>query len=222
MNVMKMTLRSFAVLLALMVPSVAMADPITAFGSLWSRTMPLPSADPNALTAEETAFWSNPSWDGPLLGVGYLINAFNTENLEYLHNEDGTPASFRFDEEIFNQKWLFGITAWTGGVFGRNEMGAFTYDSGTGRISNSWDNGRQYALFRIAGNDTTNTRYFLGIEDILLSEPYNDRDYNDYVTSFETKPVPEPGTLLLLGSGMAALMARRKLAARKSRSEATS
>jgi hypothetical protein len=33
--------------------------------------------------------------------------------------------------------------------------------------------------------------------------------------------VPEPATLLLLGSGMAALAARRKLAARKARGAAT-
>ncbi len=65
------------------------------------------------------------------------------------------------------------------------------------------------------------THYFLGIEDILLSEPLNDRDYNDYVVKFDAQPVPEPGTLLLLGSGMAALAARRKLAARKARGEAT-
>ena len=64
--------------------------------------------------------------------------------------------------------------------------------------------------------------YFLGIEDIPLSFALNDRDYNDYVVKFETpQPVPEPGTLLLLGSGMAALAARRKLAARKARGAAT-
>ena len=35
-----------------------------------------------------------------------------------------------------------------------------------------------------------------------------------------SRSVPEPGTLLLLGSGLAALAARRKVAARKARGEA--
>ncbi len=37
--------------------------------------------------------------------------------------------------------------------------------SGVGPILNSWDNGEQFALFRIVGPETT--RYILGIEDIL-------------------------------------------------------
>jgi hypothetical protein len=177
-----------------------------------------PSADPNVLPLEATAFWSNWSWDGPLMGVAYLINAYHTENLEYLHNPDGSAARFRFDEPIINQTWLFGITSRTTGVFGMNELGAFTYDDGISPHANSWDNAEQFALFRIVGPETT--RYILGIEDIPVGLWYSDKDYNDYVTTFETKPVPEPGTLLLLGSGMAVLAARRRRAARKAGREA--
>ena len=77
-----------------------------------------------------------------------------------------------------------GITAWTNGVIGRRSDGAFTYDSGTGHQSNSWDNPGQFALFRLVGPESTH--YFLGIEDIPLRFAHNDRDYNDYVVKFET------------------------------------
>ena len=79
----------------------------------------------------------------------------------------------------------------------------------------------QYALFRVVLPEVTH--YFMGIEDILIkSGGPNDRDYNDYVVKWDTptQSVPEPGTLLLLGSGIAALAARRKVAARKARGEA--
>ena len=207
-----MTLRVFVLVLALLVPSAALADPIS-IGGTWSATSTPSSGDPTGLPLGLQPFWSGTSWDGPFLGVGYLIDAFGTEGLEYLHDGTGHYTSFRFEEEILNVRRINGITAWTRGVFGRRADGAFTYDSGTGRVSNSWDSGQQYALFRLVGPETT--RYFLGIEDILLSETNNDRDYNDYVVSFETASVPEPGTLLLLSTGMAALALRKKRGARK-------
>jgi hypothetical protein len=212
-----MTLRGFVLILALLVPSAAVAGPIS-LGGVWSSTSTPAGSAPTLLRLDLVPFWSGASWDGPLMGVGYLLNAYGTSGLEYLHDGTGHYTSFRFDDEILNTTKINGITAWTGGVFGRRADGAFTYDSGTGRVSNSWDSGQQYALFRLVGRETT--RYFLGIEDILLSEPLNDRDYNDYVVTFETATVPEPGTLLLLSTGMAALAVRKKRAARKAPTEA--
>ena len=147
----------------------------------------------------------------------------STNGLEYLERSGGGYTSFFFDDPILHMTKFNGITAWSNGVFGRRADGAFTYDSGTGRISNSIDQGEQYALFRVVAPEVTH--YFLGIEDILIkSNDANDRDYNDYVVRFDVapQPVPEPGTLLFLGSGMAALAARRRRAGRKARSEATS
>jgi hypothetical protein len=215
-NVMKI-LRSLVLAMAVLVPATALADPITA-GGTWSN----PSAtfgDPSLEGTAISPFWSGLSWDCALCGVGFLIDASGTDGLEYLHNGSGQASAFRFDpeDEISLPSLLFSITGWTNGTLGRRADGAFTYDTGTGYVSNSWDNPEQYALFRLVGPETT--RYFLGIEDIPVSIENNDKDYNDYVVSFTqpTHSVPEPSSLLLMGCAMAVAGVRRFRASRPNR-----
>jgi hypothetical protein len=140
-------------------------------------------------------------------GVGHVLQT--DSDLEFLHDGAGYATAFRFDDPAIQTTLLFNITAWTNGVLGRDQNGAFTYNSGTGRLSNSWTMPGQYALFRRVG--TNYTQYFMGVEDILLSERANDRDYNDYVVTF-TLPtqVPEPSTLMMLGLGLAAIVLRAR------------
>jgi hypothetical protein len=207
-------LPGFILVLAFLIPSSAIAAPITVSGSTWSLVAPAGGQD-GAFTA--TPFWGGLSWDCAECGIGYLLDAIignpGNAQLEYLNDGGGGYTPFCFDDTI-EPTYVTGMTAWTNGVFGQNATGAFTYDSGTGRTSNSWDSPGQYALFRLVGPETTT--YFVGVEDILLSETFNDHDYNDYIVTFTTPTsVPEPSTLLLLGSSMAALSMRRRISSWK-------
>jgi len=201
---------AFAVALALVIPSAASAGPITV--GTWSQ-IDGPAVKP---------FWDNNSWDGRGLIGGTLIQnsalskCAGCPAIEYLHNGLGGYVPFQFSDDLYDATKIFGITAWRNGTLTRVND-AFVYDNGVGNVYNSLDNPGQFALFRVVGADSI--RYFLGIEDIILTALHNDRDYNDYgltfTTPFTPQPVPEPGTLFLLGSGVAAMAARRKLSGRK-------
>ena len=178
-------------------PAVAAAAPITT--GVWTSV----GSGPAGADGDGQPFWDGLSWDGATMGIGYLLDAYGATGLEFLNDGGGGASAFRFDEPLTISGPLYHVTAWQGGALGRGADGAFTYDSGTGRLSNSWESGRQYALFRLVGAETT--QYFLGIEDILENEARNDWDYNDYVVTFSlpSESVPEPSALALLLVGAA-------------------
>jgi hypothetical protein len=208
---------TFAV--ALLVSASASAAPITT--GVWGTAAP--TGDPAVDALSVDPFWDGASDDCFHCGVGYLINAWADSRLEYLNNGFGGYTSFGYDGPMGTPNVLFNITGWPGGTFGRRADGAFTYDSHQNPAFNSFDSPEQFALFRIVGPELT--LYFLAIEDRLWNDPLSDHDYNDFVTWFtaptDPVPVPEPSTLLLLGSSVAALAARKRAAARKAQALAS-
>ncbi len=176
-----MKLRSLILVIALLVPSDGDGRPHHRRRRSWSSTSGIPSANPAVSPLELASFWSGHSWDGWHRGISYLLEEHGVTGLEYLNDGSGNYTSFRFgDDDIFRPDEDWRHHARTNGVLSAGQDGAFTYRrAAPDACRTRGTTPGQFALFRFVIPETTH--YFLGVEDMLLSEQLNDHDYNDYV-----------------------------------------
>lgn len=188
-------------LIALFVPSVASATPV------WS---PMPPA-----TNSGSPFYNNPSWDGEFEGIAWRLSG-----QEYLHDGFGNPVPFVIPG-VLSFANLGGTSALLEvHQFSHNPLtGDFVLDTGgNGYVVHSGDpDGIGVLLTRVVSAGWTD--YQVWFEDLPFGA--TDGDWQDEGRAFRIPveltptptdvpvPTPEPAMLLLFGTGLLGMAARR-------------
>lgn len=208
-------------ILMLLLATNSYALPVTL--GTWS-SLPIPNEDGNP-------YWDNTSWDGPQLNVGYFVPPFVYDGWEYLSygsrftfvNTDN-EFHFLYENTAYRDSNRFGFyeigSPYWGDIFwGADVAGEWSYPAlpnhyGLWFLSpagfyTSTANPEHFALFRKYING--GYQYIVGVEDLQFN--YTDKDYNDGIYKFSDKeipPIPEPTSLVLLGSGLLYLIRRKR------------
>jgi len=118
-------------------------------------------------------------------------------------NAAGTLIGARhelFDGATNGTNATFSPTSYFGYYLTDGKSNTTWYSLSTGNPSGQTTQ-QHFAIFAPTGSST----FWIGMEDLPLSA--SDKDYNDLVIKVSAVAVPEPATILLVGSGIAGLLA---------------
>lgn len=183
--------RAAAVLVMVLGLSMNASAAIITLGS-WTPTTPASEAGGQP--------WDNPSWDGPLKNLGYVVDL---SNMEWLHAPFIMPDVELGEEHIIE-------TALPGGFLTVNADGVLVYNNTIGGIFTS--NGAGWENFWVL-RSLDGKRGLLGIEDLPQGFGSTDNDTDKFRYWVLKEPpnqrsVPEPATLSLFGLSLLAGAAR--------------